>query len=255
MDNLSHDGKESVEQAETREAPREGRQPSAPYVSFKTFLNFLAWAKEYIPIQYDRSVLNRKYNGGLATQLMAGLRFLSLISEDRPTKLLHDLAEADETQQKALLASILRSSYTAIDFEQLDRATPKMLADWLRNHGLDGETLRKAETFFVSAAQYCGIKLSPALEGRRRAGAGPTQKRATKPSAKSSQVAPTKTVRQKQAPQHVTQANLRTVTLKSGGEVSLIVNADFLSLSDEDRSFVFDLVDKLKKYDQAPDLT
>jgi hypothetical protein len=42
----------------------------------------------------------------------------------------------------------------------------------------------------------------------------------------------------------------RSVTLKSGGSLTLHVSADLLSLAGEDRKFVFDLIDKLEEYEK-----
>ena len=44
------------------------------------------------------------------------------------------------------------------------------------------------------------------------------------------------------------QRNITNVDLKSGGKLTLIINVDLVSLSSEDRTFVFGMIDKFKEY-------
>jgi hypothetical protein len=50
------------------------------------------------------------------------------------------------------------------------------------------------------------------------------------------------------APQHSVTGDTYTVSLASGGQVSVVVNVNLFDLTTDDRNFVIDLVDKLKGY-------
>jgi hypothetical protein len=137
--------------------------PAPPYVAFRTFVNFLDWLGDVgVPNRIDRSFWGQRLSGGYGAQLMAALRFFDLISEeDVPNPGLEDLATNAE-QRKVILRNLLEARYReALAELDLDRATAGQLAERFRRFSISGETLRKAIMFFVHAAQYCGIPLSP----------------------------------------------------------------------------------------------
>ena len=107
---------------------------------------------------------------------MAGIRFLGLLHEDKPTPLLESLVNARGDDRKESLRTIYRGAYGAVDFDALQRATPGMLREWFESYHIDGTTLRKAESFFINALKDAEEPLSNSLKklARNKAGGGAT---------------------------------------------------------------------------------
>ena len=53
----------------------EGRKHSPPYVSYKTFGNFINTLQPQVPSRIDRSIWGEMFSGSTGTQLMAAMRF------------------------------------------------------------------------------------------------------------------------------------------------------------------------------------
>ena len=234
---------------------------SPPYISYLSFKNFLQWLDdEGVPLRFDRSSWDKKYSGSTGPQLMNGLRFLGLLKSEKPEPDLERLVEAKGEDRKAVLREIFRQRYIAINFDELPRATTGMLRDWFNYYGIEGDTVRKAESFFINAAKDSDVPMSNAL-----------RKMARNRSAKSS-----KGIKKQnnmgagrgnrdEDPGHPSdpppsdhgernQSNVAKVTLDSGGEVSLILSVDLFALTQRDREFVMGLVDKVRGYrDELPE--
>ena len=72
---------------------RQKRLP--PYVSYRTFYNFLERLQQHMPSRIDRSYWGDLLSGSTGTQLMAALRFLNLIDiNGKPTELVRPLVES-----------------------------------------------------------------------------------------------------------------------------------------------------------------
>ena len=120
---------------------------SPPYVSFNTFRTLLEWLRsEGVPLRFDRSFWQTKFSGSTGTQLVAALRFLGLLEGETPPSDLQVLVDATPEERRFILKEILRDSYRAVPFEELDRATPAMVRRWFRAYPIDGHTLRKPES-------------------------------------------------------------------------------------------------------------
>ncbi|MDD4465958.1 MAG: hypothetical protein PHY25_04705, partial [Dehalococcoidales bacterium] len=55
------------------------RRQLPPYVSYRSFWNFLDRLREAVPARIDRSYWGDKFSGSTGTQLMGALRYLGLI--------------------------------------------------------------------------------------------------------------------------------------------------------------------------------
>ena len=226
---------------------------SPPYVSFLTFTNFVAWLEdEGIPLRFDRSFWQKKFSGSTGIQLMAGLRFLGLLKGDVPQPELEALVEAKGDERRALLASIFCNAYEMVDFDSLRRATPAMLTEWFRAYGLDGDTLRKAESFFINGCKTVDVPLSNAL--KKKARNKPSKSTVGVPKERKSVKARDRTPHEPPKPPpslRQDREQVNKVALASGGEVTLSLNVDLFQLSKEDRDFVLNLVDTMKTYADA----
>lgn len=156
-----------------------------PYIAFKTWVTFLDDLKAHgIPDQIDRSVLKR-FAGGIAGQLIVGIRTLGLITADnKPTARLAELVRALNTDDfKGVLGQMLRDAYPYVFKLDLTTATPTMFADAFKsNVGAKGEdVLSKCRRFFLQAAHAADIEVGKRLVARGSGSpAGPRKKRVPK---------------------------------------------------------------------------
>jgi hypothetical protein len=143
-----------------------------PYISFKTFSNLLdRLESEGVPQHIDRHYWGGFLSGGVGQQLMAALKFLGLmhLETNEPTSLLEKLV--DNEHRKATLQGLIRDSYGGVwdSGINLERTTPgHLLSAFGKIYGIEGETRRKAVTFFVHAAKLAEIPLSTQITTRTR---------------------------------------------------------------------------------------
>ena len=230
-----------------------------PYVSFSTFRTLRDWlGDEGVPLRFDRSFWEGKFSGSTGTQLVAALRFLGLLDQDMPRPSMERVAQATTDEWRELLAQLLVDAYAAVPFEELARATPAMVREWFRAYPIDGHTLRKAISFFVSAAKEADVPMSNAVRkmarGRssRQTGSGATdrpepQQVAGGPRRRVPETSPAPARRAGAQP------NEMVVDLDSGGAVTLGVAVDLFQLSERDREFVLRLIDLTKGYSAQAD--
>jgi hypothetical protein len=150
-----------------------------PYVSYKSFINFLDNLKsQAIPQRIDRSVkVFQTMSGSLQGQLKAALIYLNLITQNGDTTAaLENLVHSEEgIQREQALKSILIPAYPFI-FEnglELERATHRQLEERFDKTGANRDTVRKCIAFFLKAANGAGIKLSPHFKKIRSPHMGP----------------------------------------------------------------------------------
>jgi hypothetical protein len=219
--------------------PEDVGKQSAPYLPFRTFLGALEALNHGVPPLIDRSIW-RTQPGGVQGQIMGALRFFSLIDDgNRPTENLRRLIDKPEHREKAVRA-LLEWSYADLIKGDLTKMTAKMLEDGMEQYGVSGETKKKAVTFFLQAAKFADLAISPYLQSQIRATPGTRRKRRKDEEANESAPTPAPTVARL--------GETETVQLKSGGSVSVTVSINPFSLEQADRAFVFDLIDKLKSY-------
>jgi hypothetical protein len=165
----------------TEDTPSARGQPM--YASYLTFVTLLDWLREtkHIPSQFDRSWWGSKFSGSGGAQLMAGLRFLGLLTKDEPQERLERLAFASNDERPALLVDILSDAYGADLLVGLARMTPKMLNDRISALGTPDATHRKAVAFFVNAAKAAKVAVPPAIakQARNRPASSPAIRKPT----------------------------------------------------------------------------
>ena len=225
----------------------EASDRAAAYLPFGAFKNSLdRLAKEGMPTKIDKSVFVGQ-SGGMQNQLIAGYKFLELVADDkRPTKALERLAITDEAQRKKAFEEILRNRYKAAFELDLGRTTSDELNEcFSKSFGVDGSTKQKAVRFFLNAVTYIGIPLSSFLKKAANGptGSGPRRQRGRP---------------KKQSDQDTAQnsnnggpasggGESRTIKLNSGGTATFSVSTSFFELSDDERTFVFTMLDAMKE--------
>jgi hypothetical protein len=96
------------------------------------------------------------------SQLTRTLRFFNLIDDDNvPTESLKSLVRAPN--RKPILRALLKRHYPDLFSVDLSRLRLSRLEKLLADRGISGATLSRARSFFLGAARYSGIRLSPEL--------------------------------------------------------------------------------------------
>jgi hypothetical protein len=217
----------------------EDKKVVVAYVPFKTFLAAIEGLDRHMPAQIDSSVWPT-YSGAIRSQLLGAFKFLNLIDDKgNPTAALKSLVE-NKTDRKALLRKIIEASYKPVISAGLQHMTPKMFDDLMDAYGMTGDTQKKVSSFFIQAAKYSEIPMSPLLLKRGRSG---TSKRRRASEGQDSEgdvfhVEPS-----------TSQGSSRTVELRAGGKLTLILSVNMFDLVGEDREFVFGVIDQCQQYE------
>ncbi|MDD2471913.1 MAG: DUF5343 domain-containing protein [Dehalococcoidales bacterium] len=160
------------------------RRQLPPYVSYRSFWNFLDRLREAVPARIDRSYWGDKFSGSTGTQLMGALRYLGLIdNRGIPTASLRNLVDSRDTQRDELMAQIARNNYSfflngPFDFKT---ATYAQLEDILHaNFQVNSDVARKCIKFFIDLATDARIPVSPFVIKKNRKARAATSARRTK---------------------------------------------------------------------------
>jgi hypothetical protein len=132
------------------------------YVAFSTFRDAL----ESLKGSALASRLDPSDCGSVSTsswsQLYRAFRFLKLVDDrDVPTNEFKSLVTAKDPGP--ILRKLLKASYAKVFASNLAQMTSDRLDGILVTYGVNGATLQKARSFFLGAAVYSGIQLSPSL--------------------------------------------------------------------------------------------
>ncbi len=213
---------------------------SPPYLAFRTFLGSVEALENVIPKRIDRGIW-RSSSGAIQGQIMIAYRFLGLLDDqDKPTSLLHQLVDAQGEDRKKIIEGMIEKAFHKLIAHDLTKMTPKILDEEMGHFGITGDTRRKAVTFFLQAAKYVELPLSPFLLKQVRNTSGTRRKR-------NPRVAREKSLSSQ--PQ-VEKGNSRVVHLRSGGSLTLVISADIWAMPLNDRDFVLSLIDKVQQYEK-----
>jgi hypothetical protein len=203
-----------------------------------------------MPSRIDRSVFDgMAWN--MQTQLFAALKFLDLVKgEDEPTPELHDLVTGTEAERKAKLKKLIENSYSELIAIDLTKATRAHFEEKLGElYAVSGDTRKKAVRFFLNAAEEVGIPLSAFIVPKDGRGAAKVRRSPAKPRTpkKTAAVKPAKQDADTSTPKP--DGTSKSVSLASGGTLTLSATLDLFSLNAADRTFVFSIIDKLEEYE------
>jgi Family of unknown function (DUF5343) len=154
------------------------------YVSFTMLDNAVERMRiEGVPARVDRGYLGSA-SGTTKAQFLAAAKALQLLDNDlKPTATLHDLVDHKDRAPEIIRGLLTRFYGPVIALGT--NATQQQLDETFREeYGISGSTVRKAVTFYLAAAKFAGIPLSPHFSAPR-VSTGPTKRRrATKPDPK-----------------------------------------------------------------------
>ncbi len=153
-----------------------GRKHLPPYVSYRTFYNFVERLQQHMPSRIDRSYWGELLSGSNGTQLMAALRFLYLIDiNGKPMEMLKRLVEARAEQRANVLRDIADDAYGFVLTSSLDlgSATYAQLVEVFHStFQLTDDVSRKCVKFFIGMANDAGLTVSPFITKKTRSGTG-----------------------------------------------------------------------------------
>lgn len=159
------------------------KRPAPPYIAFQTLKTLLQNMKaDGVPGRIDKTML-RNFSGAVASQLITALKFLHLTdAAGHPQPPLRSLVEAYGTDVwPERLAGIIRTSFSPIFSLNLETATPGQFNEaFAREFDGEGETMRKAVTFFVNAVREAQIPISSYIMKNKKPRAAATKKREKK---------------------------------------------------------------------------
>lgn len=167
------------------------KSPTVPYVSWKTFVNYLQSLQQSIPNRIDTSGM-LTLSGSNRNLIMATLKFFGLIDESgKPQQavlepLVNSYTTATMSEFQKLLRQLLEKHYPPLFVQGFDlkTATPAHFGEEFGKLEISGDTRRKAETFFLEAAKAAGVPISStivATRGKGRRGSTGTTRRQAPP--------------------------------------------------------------------------
>jgi hypothetical protein len=159
------------------------RKRLPPYISYRTFQNFIDRLQEGIPARIDRSYWGDRLSGSNGTQLMTALRFLNLVDVNgTPTSHLRLLVSTRGVQKKETLRQIASESFVFLSDGSFDIQTAtyaQLEESFRRTFELTDSVNRKCVKFFVTLASDAGMPLSQFITRRARSSSNTTGTRLT----------------------------------------------------------------------------
>ncbi len=188
-----------------------------PHLAFATFISGLETLQQGLPDKLDRSAWSSQ-SGSNQAMLLRSFRFFRLTDNDEVVQsLLRDLVEQPE-QRKGFIRELLQSHYPKIVELGRTNATKQQLHDAMGEFGVEGDTRRKAITFFLQAADYAEVPVSNHWPGIKKRGASGTRMRSGGTRRRTA-TPPAGTSAARQQPS----GDSKTVTLRSGGTVTFSI--------------------------------
>ncbi len=155
----------------------------APYVSFQMLLNMAERMRaEGVPARVDRSYLGSA-SGTTKAQFLAAAKALRLLDGDlKPTETLQRFAREPDLRPE-ITHTLLQTHYAPV-IALGTNATQQQLEEVFREeYGISGSTVRKAIAFYLAAAKYAKLDVSPHFTMPRTSASssGSRRRRSTKP--------------------------------------------------------------------------
>jgi len=137
-----------------------------PYMAWATFESIIEnLSAQGLPDQIDRSLLRNRSGGDQAQFLRAARSFGLINAQGEPLDRFKTYV-TEPDKRRDILRQILTECYPNV-VSLGNGATPAQLTNAFRTFGIDGDTVRKAETFYLNAARQAEIEVSPHFKATR----------------------------------------------------------------------------------------
>lgn len=214
-----------------------------PYLAFKTFLNSLDTLSQGVPPKLDRSFWKGQsgINQGL---IMSAYRYFHLVNDnDESTPDLVVLAQHPEKRPAKLRDMITLEYHFVLEKGDITKSTMRMLEEAFASvYPVTGATKQKAITFFLKAAKFADLPLSPYLLTSLREAA----KKPRRPKQRIQNDGENQFIQTQNGP--ASGMSVHKVQLAGGGTLTIAISANPFTMPAEDRTFFFSVVDMLQKY-------
>ncbi len=212
-----------------------------PYLPFNSFLTALDQLAQAVPNIIRKDVFP-SHSGLLQGQVISSLKFFDLIDEHgvpRGNKL-ERLALEHTDQRRASVRLLLKAAYADVINLDLGKVTPSQLDSAFSAYGVTGDTKKKAKIFFLQAAKFAELNLSPLLTRRGRS---PLSNKKRKPTLQL-----VDSNRQNDLADNHRFGTSKTIELKSGATLTVTVSGNLLELDASDRDLVYGIMDQIKSH-------
>jgi Family of unknown function (DUF5343) len=218
------------------------KKPTVAYVPFKTFMSAIDALKPRVPVNINRTVWPSQ-SGVTVSQILGAFKFLGLISQTgEPASELHTLVE-NEGSRKTIIRKLLLHRYSPLITNDLAKMDSRTLENAMRQYQVTGATLQKAITFFLQAARFAEIPLSPYLAKKTR---GPSNRKKKNPNFR---LGTQEELGEPKFVNPLTGGPAKTIKLSNGGNLTLQASVDTFQMSAEDRGFVLKLLDLIENHE------
>ncbi len=217
----------------------------AVYVSLRTLLKAIETLEDGLPPRIDTSVFN-SFSVPVRSHLLSAFKFLGLIDDDGHIQEALAQLIRDKESRAITFSEVCERSYKEIVKLAEETASQRDLDDAMRVHGVQGATLEKAVRFYLQAAEYAGLPVSPLwrnMRGRSRPtdrARRATSQRATRASQAARSAMPENGYGGSQA-ERKGDEDILTAEFSSEGSVILHLKSEAAFHPD----FVFSIIDKV----------
>ncbi len=246
-----------------------GTIPNISYVALNRVFDALEQNAD-IPELLSKEFWNELFEPSLRSKVRSACRFLSLLDANNyTTQELRRIVPI--ATRKEVLRDLLERKYAPIlSTAQRQNVTRKeVVAAFASAFGSRGDTTEKAVMFFTGAADYAGLPVAPSMKynpnpfARTRArseladaqeevhtnGVHPASNGSYNSSSTSQELSAVQSSMVVQTDLHPPLGQMtRTVKLRGGGMLTLAIAVDLFELDEEERNFVLDLIDKIRKH-------
>lgn len=206
-----------------------------PYVTFNNFLQVLDFIDKHRPAYVRKELFPDQFADSLKPRIIQTLKFFNLIDLDgKADEKLFELSAG--AKRKTVLSELLKQFYPQIIEKNLENISAEQLEQAIRAFGINGTTCRRASQFFLQAAKYAGFSINPDIDK-------PIGRRIVREYHSETKARPKESANEEQG-------DTFTLKLSSGGSVTLKVDLPVFQLNKHDRDFVFELIDRLKEYEE-----
>jgi len=215
-----------------------------PYLPYRTFLGSFERLAEGVPPRIDRGIWKNQ-TGTIQSLIMGAYRFFGLINEqNHPSQKLKDIV-AHRDAPNNYIKPLLEEKYAEIIKHNLSTMTEALINEFFEEaFGVDGDTKRKAITFFLQAAKAVEMPLSSFLQSQVRVRTTGSRRRVRRDDNNGAEI-------EDNGDEEIQQAGeSKSVELRSGGTLTLSASVKFFDMDSGDRTFVFELLDKLRDYER-----